>query len=939
MENSVGSGFHLGALWERDIECGVIAKAIQAATGVLVVEGAAGVGKSRLLAQARAEALQAGVQVAMACGLELEQSFGFGVVRQLFEALLARADGAERDRLWSGAAQQAQDVFTSGAAEGSHGDFSVLHGLFWLTANLTQNRPMVMIVDDLQWSDVSSLRYLAHLLPRIDELGVVLVTAVRTGESASDDRLVQQVVTGPRVRRLRPRPLSATGSRQLLDEALSVPVDPAFARACHEATRGNPLLLWELARTIHAEGMDPRSGNAARIHELAPQAVSRLVGLRMAGLRPATVDLVRAVAVLGDGAELVTAAALAGQDQVVGLRGADELERLEILRARRDHSRWYLSFVHPLVQAAIYSGVSHDDRARAHDRAANLLSAAAGDVEHVAAHLLRTLPAGNAETIGVLRQAAKQAQGRGAPQAAYAYLRRAIDESHSDDLRLSLLIDAGRAALHFDLDVAADHLRQVFDKSDDALLCAEIAALLGTAYNHLRQPERAFAVIGEALARLPGHEHEHRHRLEAALLTTAAWFTPSQSPPVPPHPLGDEPGSLLLGCAIACHAAATRCDPSEMSLVRRAFDDDALLETAGGDMTLALAGVVLIAAGDDITSSLNRWTEAAHRHGSLYALLSAYNLRSLSWLAQGQLAEAEQDARESLHSAQLADVGSSRLFAGAFLAESLAEQGRLDEAESALTDIGVTTTSAPPGPAYFALAALARLQLLRCDYPAALRAARRTQECCETFGLRNPAVVSWRVEAALALRAMDRVDEAYALIADDVASAERWGAARARGRAVHAQALIVGGADGLAMLGQADELLGSCSAQLDHAKVHADLGAALRRANQRVEARRVLQEALRLASRCDANPLVERIRMELLAAGARVRGTALVGPHALTPSERRVAEKAAEGTTNREIAQALFITPKTVEMHLSSAYRKLGITRRADLARTLGEAG
>jgi DNA-binding CsgD family transcriptional regulator len=151
-------------------------------------------------------------------------------------------------------------------------------------------------------------------------------------------------------------------------------------------------------------------------------------------------------------------------------------------------------------------------------------------------------------------------------------------------------------------------------------------------------------------------------------------------------------------------------------------------------------------------------------------------------------------------------------------------------------------------------------------------------------------------------------------------------------------ALIEGGKEGLALLEEAVEVLADSPAKLEHAKARTELGAALRRANRRSQARDHLRRAVELATICGALPLASRAESELLATGARPRRIALSGVDSLTPSERRVAELAAQGPTNREIAQALFVTPKTVEVHLSRVYRKLGISSRSQLAGALGES-
>jgi DNA-binding CsgD family transcriptional regulator len=205
----------------------------------------------------------------------------------------------------------------------------------------------------------------------------------------------------------------------------------------------------------------------------------------------------------------------------------------------------------------------------------------------------------------------------------------------------------------------------------------------------------------------------------------------------------------------------------------------------------------------------------------------------------------------------------------------------------------------------------------------------------EAVGGRNPAFMPWRSQAALALLQLERPEEAAALAEEELELARVWGAPRALGAALRAAGLVEGGKRGLALLQEAVEVLAGSPAKLEQAKARTELGAALRRANQRAKAREQLRRAVELATICGATPLAARAESELLATGARPRRIALSGLESLTPSERRVAELAAQGPTNREIAQALFVTPKTVEVHLSSVYRKLGISSRSQLAGAL----
>jgi DNA-binding CsgD family transcriptional regulator len=203
--------------------------------------------------------------------------------------------------------------------------------------------------------------------------------------------------------------------------------------------------------------------------------------------------------------------------------------------------------------------------------------------------------------------------------------------------------------------------------------------------------------------------------------------------------------------------------------------------------------------------------------------------------------------------------------------------------------------------------------------------------------VRLPTAEHARSTVARALDRLGRRDEAIALAEAELADARRWGAPGTVGPSLRALGLLRG-EDGLALLEESATVLERSQARLELAKSLAEWGGALRRERRPSESREPLRRALELADACAAGALVEHVRAELYASGARPRTTALGGVAALTASERRVAAFAAEGQSNRDIAQALFVTPKTVEVHLSNAYRKLGIRSRRELAGALGGA-
>lgn len=200
--------------------------------------------------------------------------------------------------------------------------------------------------------------------------------------------------------------------------------------------------------------------------------------------------------------------------------------------------------------------------------------------------------------------------------------------------------------------------------------------------------------------------------------------------------------------------------------------------------------------------------------------------------------------------------------------------------------------------------------------------------------LPNPVDTPWRSHKALALHGLGRRDEALDVAASDLKLARQWGAPGSVARALRVLGTLEQD-DGIDDLRAAVAAASGSPARLEHAKALAALGRRLRHTRREREAREPLREAIDVAERCGARGLVDQARSELHAAGGRPRSTAMKGVEALTASERRVAALAAEGRSNREIAQALFVTPKTVEMHLGNAYRKLEIGSRRELATIL----
>jgi DNA-binding CsgD family transcriptional regulator len=229
------------------------------------------------------------------------------------------------------------------------------------------------------------------------------------------------------------------------------------------------------------------------------------------------------------------------------------------------------------------------------------------------------------------------------------------------------------------------------------------------------------------------------------------------------------------------------------------------------------------------------------------------------------------------------------------------------------------------------LEARAHLRLAEGDATGALADALECGRRLTAMGATHPSVVAWRATAARAAAALGDAEQAAALADADVAEARRFGASWGLGVALRTAGTIAGGDRGIALLREAIAVLEPSDARLELAHAQQELGDQLLAADHRLAAREPLRAALDTAVKCGAAPLAERARTGLVATGARPRRAAYTGRDALTPRELRIARMAADGASNREIAEALFITMKTVETHLGHVYAKLGVPSRKDL--------
>lgn len=920
------------------------------ATGgqILVVTGPAGIGKSQLLAEAVHRLSRQGRVVAMARAAPIERDFAYGVVRQLFAAELRAGTGIERDRLLAGAAAQAAGVFgPDAAAAGPLGDLAVLHGLYWLVVNTCADTPRILIIDDVQYADAPTLRLLAYLRPRLDGLPLTLVLAHTVGTPVPDT--LAELLHAPGTRIVRPEPLTLPGSTALLAGVFGIRPDHAFAAACHEATGGNPLLLTQLGHSCVTQGIRPIGENAEQVAMLRPAAVADRMGTHLATLPAEAVAVAYAVALLGEEADLAAVAAVAGTGIEAVATAADRLVRAHLLVRTPDGGA--LDYPHRLLRAAAYEHAGPAVRVRGHRAAAGHLAAVGAEPERIAAHLLRVPPGTVPDAADRLARAADTALFRGSPQSAHIYLERALTEPTTEPRRLALLDRLADVALHTDVAVAARCAAQVLestvgppDRAVAGLRSGGALLLSGDTDGAVDAWRAARAELtGVAGPAAPAEVDDLRLALDAYLVNVTV-LEPgrldllAEVGPAPEDGAQAGVGGRALDCVLALRAAF-EARPLAAASARRGLSDGLLIRHPNADSPLVCGWLALLSAEDDAArESLAQGRQEAYRQGSIRAYGPVHAFAALDQLWRGNLAEAEREGRAAVEAVERSGVRLGRPFVAPILADVLAERGDLAGAAAAMAWAGLPEEPPPVGPMYFYADTRARLLRRAGHAERAAEAALDAGRLFATFGGDNPALVPWRTEAARALHQIGRSARAAELALAEVAVARRWGASRPLGRALRVAGVVLGPDEGFALLTEAVDVLAGSLARLEYTKALVTLAEEAGRRGDRAWARELLDNAVTLAASCDCPPLLDRVHAALAALGVRPAAREPGDAAVLTSSERRVAELAAAGLANREIAETLFVTPKTVELHLTNTYRKLRISGRVQLVTALAAA-
>lgn len=879
-------------LAERDGELGQLADLMRGAargTGsVAVVSGAAGMGKSALLAAVRQDAARAGAMAMSASCCAAEAGLAYGVMSQL----LSREPTTVTDGDRTGPAAAAADSF-----------YSVLAGI-------TQRQPVVLTVDDVQFADPDSVLCLSYLMRRVSQLRIMIVFSQPDTAWWPLTPFQAELARDPRCQVIRLAPLTAVGVT-LIAKAVRDDADAVLGSRLHEISGGNPLL-------VHALLADYLEPGPAYWHAV-------LSCLRSMDAVPQRIAA--ALAVLGDASAGSSGANLC---RLVGV-GAEILEPgLEALRGARliDGDR---RFRHPCARSAILASLEPGVKAELHARAAEIAFRTGRPAEDVARHL-RASTCGAPWAVSVLEEAADAAISDGRLNAAIEYLRLAAvgcaDRQRGTAIRTRLI----RAEWQINPGIPAAELTELAVELDRGCLRGQDMVVLAKALLWHGQTSEARSILRQLGDVVDGRPHHELAETAAEIKALMPWLRCTYPPVLtdcPPVPGGRFPPPAVTvsrrqeAASALAAVLAEGPDAARPAALERILRYSQLRDISMDAEECALLAMLYSARVDDAARWIDMLSaEATARNApSRQARLAA--IRAEIGLRRGNLPEAADLGQTAL---RLVPPSGWGVAIGAPLSVAmlaLTAMGRLgdaaDLARQHLPEAALGTRHALPY-----LFARGHHQLAIGDAAAALRDFQMVGELMHSWELDSPVLVSWRLGAAEALLRLGHKARARALVTDHL-DRPRLLSSRERGAGQRLLAMTAEPGGRQQLLRQAAETLQEAGDQYELCRTLAALATAHHRAGEPRRARTVRQQALKLAEECQAEPLIRRLT-------AGEQAASRTEPTVLSQAERRVADLAAIGYTNLEISDRLFITVSTVEQHLTRVYRKLDLSGRADLS-------
>lgn len=905
----------------RKVECETLVRLAEISRDegarLVLVRGPRGIGKSSLLAEARRKLDSDDVTLLLGTGRALVP--GYGSVRELFEPLGLRAGSA----LLRGQAALAWPVLASAGQPDD--DYPVLSGLYRLAMNLMESRPLVIMLDEANACDVQTLRWIDFLLRRCAEQPLVVVLAWQPGVDEHADLLFAEMAVASPGATIDLSPLSAWDVMTLVERAFGRSPDPSFAEACRLITGGNPLWLHTLLTCLRTREVLPDESGIEHARELGRQMVAGRLPDVLEEPGGHAHDVACAIAVLGP-TDVRTVSRFLELPEPLVASEVDALRRKEVLAARG------VGFRHEDIAGVVLSGLPPGRVTELRHRAGTLLHDEGRPAEEVASQIMWLPELPEVWMFCALREAAADAVRRGALDDAVRYLTRVLDQVPGHPATLvelsDVLVMMGPAA-------ALPRLAEVVDQMADTGEKVGVLCRLGMMAVAARRTEAAFdrlALFWED----SGIDGELQLRVHSVLLTAgldrpASTARLLQRYRVSPRQVPDTAsGRLVAGVAAQAEMLAGESLESTLALARRGLVPETVAHAGPALSAAAVLGVCGEPA--EAMAALERLITTSCADGALDIQALALATRAGLLDHAGDLAKARADAQTALDIMERAPRPMDAALPHVSMASILLKEGHVTAAEEHLNLVGEPRFGWTCGPVMIMKAAVLRA---RDDLTGALDLLLECGRQLTSTGIHNPVWAPWWLDAVCLLVNLRRRKEAAELAEFGADRAGRWDTPEARGLGLMALGVVATGAAAAESLSAAVTELSASSAPSLHVRAVRLLGEVRLSDGDAKAAREHLRTAVNMAIRMGDRAAAAEARDLLVLAGGRMPKLGVRPADALSGRERRVAELAAAGATNREIAEQLFVTVRTVESHLSNVYRKLGVELRTDLLAAL----
>jgi DNA-binding CsgD family transcriptional regulator len=798
--------------------------------------------------------------------------------------------------------------------------------------------PVVIVMDDVHRCTEHTLRWLDFLLRRSARLPLFVVLAHATDQPVAAAPVLTELLARHRCTTVELRPLSPAAVAELIGYAFGEVPHALFSRCCVKASAGNPAALRRLLEVLLEADVRPDE-QSTHLATSAGKQIAAMATVADLGHRPEYVRRVaRAIAVLGGtGTELLSALSQVPPHLVTAA-----------VQSLRDDAVFVGSsadFAVEAMRAAVLDELSDDELLALRTRAVRVLNDASRPVGEVADQLLRLSRLDEPWMLDVLRDAAAIALRHRAGRQAARYLTRLLDARPDCGV---VRLDLAGALLGTDPEAAVAHLEQAILLATDTRTTARIAAKYAWASLVVRNGTRAVTVLRDALAALEAElaDPPAQADLDLVILLRSMTTVAGSDRKSMVRALGTQlrtapaaaPGTPGEQHLLAVRALLTALDGTDIA----ATVDDANRALRGDDHEpggwSAITSARALFLADKVNPALeglNRAVTQSRRRHDGWTEYLALSVRSHVLGEVGEMDRAAADAEAAVRAAERGGRAADATLPKVALAVALRAQSQSDRADRLLDSLDPDTFADSVWEYHLYLMAKADSLYRRHDYTGALRLLTTCGSSLADAGIDNPVFAPWWMHGTWVLIQLGRRPEAAGLADTGKQLAVDWHTPRSVGFSLLASSAVTPGTAGIDLLTEAVDVLGRSAARVQYVRAQYLLGQALLRIGDKAAARERLRQAVLLATRYGFSALSGRARDLLLAAGGRMPFTSNRLADVLTSSERRVAELAADGATNRDIAEALFVTLRTVEFHLNNVYRKLDLDSRSGLASAL----